>query len=101
MRRYETMIIIADTLEEEDAQSLFESAKTMLEEQGGQLVDDAWWGKRRFAYEIDKRNHGFYGVLDYQATAEAVTEVTRRLKLRDDVVRVKTVRPELRVKKPA
>jgi small subunit ribosomal protein S6 len=101
MRRYETMIIIADTLEEEDAQALFESAKTMLEEQGGQLVDDAWWGKRRLAYEIDKRNHGFYGVLDYQATADAVTEVTRRLKLRDDVVRVKTVRPELRVKKPA
>ena len=101
MRRYETMIIIADTLEEEDAQSLFDSAKTMLTEQGGQLVDDAWWGKRRFAYEINKRNHGFYGVLDYQATADAVTEVTRRLKLRDDVVRVKTVRPEIRVKKPA
>ena len=36
-----------------------------------------------------------------EATAEAVTELERQLKLRDEVVRFKTVRPELRVKKPA
>ena len=101
MRRYETMIIIADTLEEEDAQGVFERAKSVLADQGGQLIDEAWWGKRRFAYEIAKRNHGFYGVLDYEATSDAVNELERLLKLRDDVVRLKTVRPELRVKKPA
>lgn len=101
MRRYETMIIISDTLEEEDAQGVVELAKSVLSDQGGQLVDEAWWGKRQFAYEIAKRNHGFYAVLDYEATPEAVAELERILKLRDDVVRLKTVRPELRVKKPA
>lgn len=101
MRRYETMIIIADTLEEDDAKGVFERAKSVLADQGGQLIDEAWWGKRRFAYEIAKRTHGFYGVLDYEATADAVNELERLLKLRDDVVRLKTVRPELRVKKPA
>jgi small subunit ribosomal protein S6 len=101
MRRYEMMIIITDALEEDAAQAAFERAKSVLADQGGQLIDDAWWGKRRFAYEIAKRHHGFYGVLDFEATAEAVTELERQLKLRDEVVRFKTVRPELRVKKPA
>jgi|FLYM01.1.fsa_nt_gi small subunit ribosomal protein S6 len=100
MRHYEMMLIISDTLEEEDAQGVFDRAKTVLSEQGGQLNDEAWWGKRRFAYEIAKRNHGWYGVLDFQASSEGLTELERQLSLRDDVVRFKTVRPEIRVKKP-
>lgn len=101
MRRYEMLLIIADTLEEEDAKGVFERAKTILADQGGQLIDDAWWGKRRLAYEINKRNHGFYGVLDFEAESDGLNELERLLKLRDEVVRFKTVRPDLRVKKPA
>lgn len=101
MRRYEMLLLISDTLEEEDAQGVFDRAKTILSDQGGQLVDEAWWGKRRLAYEIDHRNHGFYGVLDFEMETEGLNELERLLKLRDEVVRFKTVRPELRVKKPA
>ena len=98
MRRYETMIIITDTLEEEAAVTAFDRAKEILAQQGGTLLDEAWWGRRKFGYEINKRDFGFYGVLDYEATADAVDELERRLKISDDVVRFKTVRPELRVR---
>lgn len=97
MRRYEMMVILTDLLDEEAATALFERIKSILAEQGGQLLDDAWWGKRQFTYEINKRHHGWYGVLDFQASAEAVAELERQLKIHDDVVRFKTVRPELRV----
>lgn len=98
MRRYEMMLLVTDRLEEEAAQAAFEKAKTILADQGGNLLEEAWWGKRKLAYEIDKRDHGFYGVLDFEATAEAVAELERQLKISDDVVRFKTVRPELRVR---
>ena len=101
MRRYEMMIIISDSLEEDEAVAVFDSAKKVLADGEGTLVDEAWWGKRRFAYEIEKRNQGFYGILDIEASYDAVLELERRLKLRDEVVRFKTVRPELRVKKPS
>lgn len=101
MRRYEMMVIIPDTLDDEAAQAVFERVKDTLANQGGQLIDDAWWGKRRYAYEIAKRDHGYYGVLDFEATTEAVDEVERLLKLSDDIVRFKTVRPTLRIRKPA
>ncbi|HSK24809.1 MAG TPA: 30S ribosomal protein S6 [Egicoccus sp.] len=98
MRRYETMIIITDTLEEEAAVAAFDRAKEILAQQGGTLLDEAWWGRRKFGYEINKRDFGFYGVLDYEATTEAVDELERLLKISDDIVRFKTVRPELRVR---
>ncbi len=101
MRRYELMVIITDTLEEEDAKQVFERAKSVLADQGGTVLDEAWWGRRRFAYEINKRDHGYYAVLDLQATAEAVAEVERQLKISDHVVRFKTVRPEIRVRSNA
>ncbi|MBS3942555.1 MAG: 30S ribosomal protein S6 [Actinobacteria bacterium] len=98
MRRYETMIIVTDTLEEEAAVAAFDRAKEILAQQGGTLLDEAWWGRRKFGYEINKRDFGFYGVLDYEATTEAVDELERLLKISDDIVRFKTVRPELRVR---
>ncbi len=101
MRRYEMMVLIPDTLDEEAATGVFEDVKTILGEQDGQLIDEAYWGKRRLGYEINKRTHGFYGVLDFEATTEGLAELERRLSLRDDVLRFKTVRPQLRVRKPA
>ena len=101
MRRYEMMVIIPDTLDDEAAAAVWERVKDTLANQGGQLIDEAWWGKRRYAYEIAKRDHGYYGVLDFEATTEAVEELERLLKLSDDIVRFKTVRPTLRIRKPA
>ena len=101
MRRYEMMLIVSDTLEEDDALAVFDRAKDVLSDEGGELVDEAWWGKRKIAYEIDKRTHAFYGVLDMQASHETVVELERQLRLRDEVVRFKTTRPEIRVTKPS
>ena len=97
MRRYEMMIILSDLLDEDAATALFERIKSILSDQGGNLLDEAWWGKRKFAYEINKRNHGWYGVLDFEAPGDGLTELERQLKIHDDVVRFKTVRPEVRV----
>lgn len=98
MRRYEMMVLMTDRLDEEAAVAAFEKAKKILADQGGNLLEEAWWGKRKLAYEIDKRDHGFYGVLDFEATSDAVTELERQLKISDDVTRFKTVRPEIRVR---
>ena len=101
MRRYEMMVIITDLLDEEAAQAVLEQAKENLATQGGTLLDEAWWGRRKFGYEIDKRDYGYYGVLDFEASEDAVDEVERRLRIHDDVVRFKTVRPEVRVRNSA
>lgn len=98
MRRYEMMMIVTDTIEEDAAKAAVDKAKDVLAQQGGNLLDEAWWGRRKLAYEINKRDHGYYAVLDFEASTDAVNEVERQLKISDDVVRFKTVRPEIRVR---
>ncbi|MEY3020146.1 MAG: ribosomal protein [Actinomycetota bacterium] len=101
MRRYEMMLIVTDTVDEEAARAVVERAKEALAGQGGTLLDEAWWGRRRLAHEIAKRDHGFYAVLDFQATSEAVDELERQLGILDEVLRFKTVRPEPRIRSNA
>jgi len=98
VRRYEMMMLITDTIEEEAAQAVFARAKEVLSDQGGRLLDEAWWGRRKLGYAIDHRDHGFYGILDMEATPATVAELERQLKI-SEVVRFKTVRPEIRVRK--
>jgi small subunit ribosomal protein S6 len=101
VRRYEMMVLITDRIDEDAAKGVFDRAKDILTSQGGEVLEDAWWGRRKLGYEIDKRDHGFYGVIDMHATAEAVAELERQLKIADEVVRFKTVRPELRIRSRA
>jgi small subunit ribosomal protein S6 len=98
MRRYEMMLIVTDEVDEDAAKAVVDRAKKALADQGGRILDEAWWGKRALAYEIDKRDHGFYAVLDLEASSEAVAEVERQLKILDEVVRFKTVRPDVRIR---
>ncbi len=97
MRRYEMMVIVTDTVEEEEATAVMDRVKSVLTGQGGNLVDEAFWGKRKFAYEINKRDHGYYAVLDFEVSHDGLKELERQMKISDNIVRFKTVRPELRV----
>ena len=54
------------------------------------------WGRRRLAYEINKKTEGIYAVLDLQAEPQAVAELDRQLRLNELVLRTKVIRPEVR-----
>ena len=51
-----------------------------------------WWGKRRFAYPINKKEDGYYVVYNVEAPGGALNEVERTLRIADEVVRHKLMR---------
>jgi small subunit ribosomal protein S6 len=51
-----------------------------------------FWGKRRFAYEIDHMNEGYYSIVDFEGETVLVDALDRALSLSDAVVRHKIVR---------
>ena len=62
---------------------------------GGEVSNVDRWGRRRFAYEIDHHNEGYYVVVTFTAEPSVQVELDRALTLADEVVRFKvTVRPE-------
>ncbi|MDO8987725.1 MAG: 30S ribosomal protein S6 [Coriobacteriia bacterium] len=94
MKAYELMLMLNPTLDDEMRASTLEKAQGLITADGGVVdnVDD--WGKRRLAFEIDKLTDGDYAVIDFHATASAIAEIDRVLRITDPVVRFMVVRRE-------
>ena len=96
MRRYEMMIILDPALEERTVQPSLDQFLRVVTTSGGSVDKVDVWGRRRLAYEIDKKSEGIYTVVDLNAEPDAVKELDRQLNLNEAVLRTKILRPDLR-----
>jgi small subunit ribosomal protein S6 len=94
MRTYELMTIFRPEMAETDVQKEVDRVSGALTERGAEITTADFWGKRRFAYEIDHMTEGYYSVLQFKAEPDALTDVDRALNLSDQVIRHKFVRSE-------
>ena len=96
MRHYEVMVIIDPDLEERQVTPSLESFLKVITTSGGAVEKLDVWGRRRLAYEINKKSEGIYAVIDLQAEPAAVAELERQMRLNESIMRTKVLRPELR-----
>ena len=96
MRHYELMVILDPSLEERTVATSLDQYLTVIRTAGGSVEKLDVWGRRRLAFEINKKAEGIYAVVDLQATPEAVAELDRQLRLNESVLRTKVIRPEMR-----
>lgn len=93
MRAYELMVILDGDLDEPVAHGWVKTITKGITDAGGAVKGDAdWWGKRRFAYPINKKDEGYYAVFNLTADGGALDDLERSLRLADDVVRHKLLR---------
>jgi small subunit ribosomal protein S6 len=74
-------------LPEERQEEIVVRTRQLIENGGGTWVGHDPWGRRRLAYEINKKNDGIYHLLQFDAEPETVDELTRILKISDGVMR--------------
>ena len=100
MREYETTFVLAPTLSEEEVEETVTGFTGVAEEKGAKVVNVDNWGKRRLAFPVKKHEDGFYVVLTLQEEAvEAVTELERRFKVNDSVIRFLSIRVDEELKR--
>ena len=92
MRGYELMYILEPTLDEEATKALIGQIEEFMGKQGATVEATDPWGKRRLAYRIGKHLEGYYVLSRLQAEAKIVSELERRLRVTDGVLRFMTVR---------
>jgi small subunit ribosomal protein S6 len=92
MRAYELMIICDNDLDESAVAKMVNQVTAQVEEKAGRVATTDKWGKRRFAYEINHKNEGFYVVFEIEAEPGALDDVDRMLRLADEIVRHKIIR---------
>ncbi len=92
MRSYELMVIHRYDMAEPDVRGAVAEIEKVITDREGTVSDIDFWGKRRFAYEIDHMNEGYYSVLAFDGPVELQQMLDRSLGLLDSVVRHKIVR---------
>jgi len=97
LRPYEVVLILEANLEESQVQAVLNRASETLTGGGATVERTEKWGKRRFAYPIDKKVEGYYALLQVTSEPAPIATLDRQLTLADEVVRHKIVRvPEHR-----
>ena len=94
MRQYEVMVILSPELEERTVAPTLGQFLGVVRDSGGSVEKVDVWGRRKLAYEIDKKGEGIYAVLDLKCEPAAVAELDRQLGLNENILRTKVVRPD-------
>ena len=86
MINYEVMFIIDPTLEDEKKDAAVERVKNVIAAEG-EVGNVDVWGLRKSAYPIQKKNEGYYVVIDFKAEPTLPAELDRRLRISEDFMR--------------
>lgn len=86
--KYEVTYIIKPDVDEDSKKALVDSYDKVVADNGGKMIKSEDWGKRRFAYEIDKYREGTYHIMTFTAEdAKAVNEFNRLSHIDDKILR--------------
>ncbi len=91
MRDYETTFIVDAHLPDDKLNATIEKFTQLLDSKENKVVFIDRWGKRRLAYEIAKKQYGYYVHVRFQAEPTFIAELERVYKLDDSILRYLTV----------
>ena len=94
MRNYEMMFIVKTGAESEGAKKISESYKKLVTDNKGKVTELKDLGQKKLAYPIKKELNGFYYVMLFSANSDTITELDRRLRLDENIIRHMIIRLE-------
>jgi small subunit ribosomal protein S6 len=87
MTKYEILLMLDPEMPEERQTEIVGRVRELVESGGGTWVAHEVWGRRRLAYEIDKKSDGIYHLLHIDVEPDTLDEISRVLKITDGVMR--------------
>lgn len=94
MRQYELMIILDPDVDDRSVNPSLDTFLNVVRKGGGTVDSVDVWGRRRLAYEINKKPEGIYAVINLTAQPDVVLELDRQLGLNEAVMRTKLLRTD-------
>ncbi len=86
-RPYELIAIISTDASIEDQKNIFKVNKEVIEANAGSIYSLETWGRRNLANEINKQKKGLYFHCYFESQPAAITEIERRMRINDKVLR--------------
>jgi len=92
MALYETIFILDSLLPPEEIDKQVEAVKGLLESNKCKVVEIDRWGKKRLAYEIQKKQYGYYVAIEFESDGTALKSLSSEYNYNDKVLRYMTYR---------
>ena len=93
MNKYESVVIINPTVEEEGLKALISKFTDIINNDGKvEKVDEL--GKRKLAYEVKKCEEGYYAIFYFEANPALITELERNYRITDEIIKFMTVKKD-------
>ena len=93
MHQYELMVILDPEVDERTVGPSLDKFLGVIRNDGGTIDNVDIWGRRRLAYEINKKSEGIYAVVNFTSEPATAKELDRQLGLNESVMRTKLMRP--------
>jgi len=101
MALYEHVFLSRPDLTPQQVDGLVEQYKGVIANHGGKIGRVENWGLRSLTYRIRKNRKAYYTLMDIDASAEAVSELERQMRINEDVLRFMTLRVEAHEEGPS
>ena len=91
MRTYESIFIVHQDVVGDDQAAIIDKYKTILTDQGADVLKVDNWGVRTLAYPVKKQTKGCYVLVIFEAAATVIAEYERRMRIDEKVIKFQTV----------
>ena len=92
MRKYENLVIVKPTLTAEEIQASITAIEEVITSNGGEIATTDSMGMRKLAYPIEKNERGHFHVIYYSVDPSSITEIERRFRLNEELLRFVTIK---------
>jgi small subunit ribosomal protein S6 len=91
-RPYEIVVIVDSSLEDQAIEGIVKRTGALVTAQGGTPGRIERWGRRKLAYEIEKKADGYYFLMEATGVPANMAEIDRQLFLQDEILRHKIIK---------
>ncbi len=92
LRQYETVFIASPVLSEEQMKEAVKKFRNVITDNGGEIVNEEYWGLRKLAYPIKNKATGYYALMQFKAEGECVKKLEIQYKRDEHIIRFLTVK---------
>ena len=93
MNKYESVIIINPSVEEEGMKNIIKTYTDLINKNGKvEKVDEL--GKKKLAYEVKKNKEAYYVVFTFEAKPDSIAELERNYRIDDQIIKFIVVRKD-------
>jgi len=91
LRKYETIFVIDSLLKSDEIENIITKYEKFISANGGQIETLEKWGKKRLAFEIKKRQYGYYVFIRFDGSPSMIKPLEREYRLNESILRYKTI----------